>query len=188
MSAGLSTESVHLPDVEIDLSAIGSFLFGYDSGIIGSVISPGYKQFHLYFNDPSDGIIGAIVSVFAGGACEYLEPVPLADRPADEVGSVFGALLAGQTADRFGRKRTIQLGATIAIIGCTLQTAAVNVSMLIVGRLIAGISIGVLSMIVPMYQAEISPPHARSVPRFLNPRRDAQCQRYTGACFPAGPR
>ena len=30
--------------------------------------------------------------------------------------------------------------------------------MLIVGRFIAGISIGVLSMIVPVYQAEISPP------------------------------
>jgi MFS family permease len=35
--------------------------------------------------------------------------------------------------------------------------------MLIVGRFIAGISIGVLSMIVPVYQAEISPPHARGL-------------------------
>lgn len=35
--------------------------------------------------------------------------------------------------------------------------------MLIIGRFIAGISIGVLSMIVPVYQAEISPPHARGL-------------------------
>jgi len=35
--------------------------------------------------------------------------------------------------------------------------------MLIVGRFIAGVSIGVLSMIVPVYQAEISPPHARGL-------------------------
>jgi MFS family permease len=35
--------------------------------------------------------------------------------------------------------------------------------MLIAGRFIAGWSIGVLSMIVPMYQAEISPPHARGL-------------------------
>jgi len=34
--------------------------------------------------------------------------------------------------------------------------------MLIVGRFIAGISIGVLSMIVPVYQAEISPPVSHS--------------------------
>ena len=49
--------------------ATGSFLFGYDSGIIGSVISPGYTHFHDYFDAPSDSVIGAIVSVFAGGAC-----------------------------------------------------------------------------------------------------------------------
>ena len=59
--------------------AIGTFLFGYDSGIIASVISAEYDQFQAYFGpggfdadgnpesvDPS--ITGAIVSVFAGGA------------------------------------------------------------------------------------------------------------------------
>jgi sugar porter (SP) family MFS transporter len=74
-----------------------------------------------------------------------------------------GALLAGQTADRIGRKRTIQLGAAIATVGCAIQTGAVHISMLIIGRFIAGIAIGVLSMIVPVYQAEISPPHARGL-------------------------
>ena len=93
-----------------------------------------------------------------------------------------GALIAGQTADRIGRKRTIQLGSVIAIIGrcrvhkklshlhetvltsgCSIQTGAINVGMLIAGRFIAGLSIGVLSMIVPVYQAEISPPHARGL-------------------------
>ena len=39
--------------------------------------------------------------------------------------------------------------------GCALQTAAVNVGMLIAGRLIAGIAIGELSMIVPMYQVRL---------------------------------
>ncbi|TXT13409.1 hypothetical protein VHUM_00776 [Vanrija humicola] len=125
-------------------AATGSFLFGYDSGIISSVISPSYTHFHSYFNNPSDSIIGAIVAVFGGGA-------------------FVGSLIAGQTADWIGRKRTIQLGCVIAIVGCTLQTAAVNAAMLIVGRLIAGCSVGVLSMIVPVYQAEISPPHARGL-------------------------
>ena len=51
--------------------ATGSFLFGYDSGIIGSVISESFTQFQIYFNNPAAPITGAIVSVFAGGAfCE----------------------------------------------------------------------------------------------------------------------
>lgn len=48
---------------------------GYDSGIISSIISENYTQFHAYFNPDDDprwsSIVGAIVSVFAGGAfCE----------------------------------------------------------------------------------------------------------------------
>ena len=50
------------------ISAIGSFLFGYDSGIIGSVISDSYDEFHTYFKNPDPSITGAVVSVFAGGA------------------------------------------------------------------------------------------------------------------------
>lgn len=125
-------------------AATGSFLFGYDSGIIGSVISVSYDQFHSYYNAPTAGVIGAIVSLFAAGA-------------------FFGAIMAGYTADKIGRKRTIQLGSLIAITGCAIQTGALNVGALIAGRFIAGWSIGVLSCIVPMYQAEISPPHARGL-------------------------
>lgn len=45
---------------------------GYDSGIISSVISENYTHFHAYFN-ASPSVVGAIVSVFAGGAfCKYL--------------------------------------------------------------------------------------------------------------------
>jgi len=51
-----------------NISAIGSFLFGYDSGIIGSVISDSYDEFHTYFKNPDPSITGAVVSVFAGGA------------------------------------------------------------------------------------------------------------------------
>lgn len=39
-----------------------------------------------------------------------------------------GAALAGYTADKIGRKRTIQLGSLIALLGCGLQSGATNVS------------------------------------------------------------
>lgn len=60
-----------VPVLTVYSSATGTFLFGYDSGIIASVISDEYDQFQTYFNAPNAAITGAIVSVFAGGAfCE----------------------------------------------------------------------------------------------------------------------
>ncbi|KZV86359.1 general substrate transporter [Exidia glandulosa HHB12029] len=123
-------------------AAIGSFLFGYDSGIIGEVISPTFLHFQSYFGNPSADLTGAIVSTFAGGC-------------------FFGAWAAGWLADHIGRKRTIMVGSLVACLGCALQTSAQNVAYLIAGRIIAGLAIGCLSMVVPLYQSEISPPHMR---------------------------
>lgn len=51
---------------------------------------------------------------------------------------------------------TVFIGAIISIIGSALQGGAVNVGMMIAGRLIAGFSVGLLSAIVPMYCSEIA--------------------------------
>ncbi len=66
-------------------------------------------------------------------------------------------MMAGYTSNKFGRKRTIQIGSAIAVIGCSLQTGAVNLGMLMAGRFIAGLAIGCLSMIVPLYQSYVLP-------------------------------
>ncbi|CAE6499669.1 unnamed protein product [Rhizoctonia solani] len=121
-------------------AAIGGFLFGYDSGVITNVLENQY--FLSYFNNPSEDLIGAVVSTLAGGC-------------------FVGAASAAWFADHIGRKRTLQLGSLIAVVGCLLQCVAVNIGMLIAGRIIAGVAIGVLSMITPLYQVEISHPKWR---------------------------
>lgn len=55
--------------------------------------------------------------------------------------------------DRLGRKKTIQIGACIALLGSILQSAAHNLAMILVGRILAGWAVGLLSMSVPVYQA-----------------------------------
>ncbi|KIK56699.1 hypothetical protein GYMLUDRAFT_47000 [Collybiopsis luxurians FD-317 M1] len=120
-------------------SSIGAFLFGYDSGIIASVLT--MSHFEARFSKrPS--IQGAVVSTFSGGC-------------------FFGAAVAGWVNDRYGRKRTIQFGATIALWGCAMQAGAHNIATLIIGRIVAGFAIGVLSMTVPLYNTEIAPPKIR---------------------------
>ncbi|EPQ52878.1 general substrate transporter [Gloeophyllum trabeum ATCC 11539] len=63
--------------------------------------------------------------------------------------------------DRIGRKRTIQIGASCALWGCSMQAGANNFACLLIGRIVAGVAIGILSMTVPLYNTEIAPPKIR---------------------------
>lgn len=65
--------------------------------------------------------------------------------------------------DRFGRKATIQLGALICLVGATLQAAAQNLPMIFIGRILAGWAVGLISMSVPVYQAECAHPRSRGL-------------------------
>ncbi len=53
------------------------------------------------------------------------------------------------------------IGAATFFIGSLVQAAAENVPMLIIGRVIVGFGVGVASMVVPLYVAEMAPTHLR---------------------------
>ncbi|KAL1968622.1 hypothetical protein VTN77DRAFT_1448 [Rasamsonia byssochlamydoides] len=116
-------------------AALGSFLFGYDLGVIAEVVaSKSFKA--LFLQSDADSRSGTVVALFTGGC-------------------FVGALCAGFT-DRLGRRGTILMACCIFVCGGIIQTAGVVIAMLYLGRLIAGIGVGLLTMIIPIYQAEIS--------------------------------
>lgn len=82
----------------------------------------------------------------------------VASMPA---GSLVGSLLVTYIGDKIGRKKTIILSGIIWVIGSILQCASVNRGMLVVGRIISGISVGLASAVVPVYQSEITAPAIR---------------------------
>lgn len=126
------------------VTAMGGFLYGYDTGIINDILEMKYVYTHF----PSDGegfstheraIIVAILSL----------------------GTFCGALIAPWISDTYGRKFTIMVAAGILFnIGNILQISAAEVALLCVGRFVSGISIGCLSASIPLFQAEVS--HKRS--------------------------
>jgi len=65
--------------------------------------------------------------------------------------------------DSIGRKKTIQVGALICLLGAILQAAAQNLAMILVGRIFAGWAVGLLSMSVPVYQSECAHPKIRGL-------------------------
>lgn len=98
--------------------------------------------FKDYFNQPTKAEIGTMVAIL-------------------EIGALISSLLVGKIGDIIGRRRTILLGSMIFFVGGMLQTFANGMPMMMLGRIIAGLGVGALSTIVPVYQSEISPPHNR---------------------------
>ena len=78
-------------------------------------------------------------------------------------GNFFGALFAAPTADFFGRRYCVVLAVGIFSIGVALQTAATAIPLFVVGRILAGWGVGMVSMAIPMYQSECSPKWIRQV-------------------------
>ena len=70
--------------------------------------------------------------------------------------------MAGPISDIYSRKYSISGWCVIFIIGVAIQTAGnSNVATIYAGRWFAGMGVGALSMLVPMYNAELAPPGIR---------------------------
>lgn len=78
-----------------------------------------------------------------------------------EIGAFISSLTVGKVGDIIGRRKTILYGSLIFIVGGALQSFANGMPMMMLGRIIAGVGVGMLSTIVPVYQSEISPAHNR---------------------------
>ncbi|KAK3371226.1 hypothetical protein B0T24DRAFT_667929 [Lasiosphaeria ovina] len=120
--------------------SLGVFLFGYDQGVMSGIITGGY--FKEYFHEPTNFQIGTMVAIL-------------------EVGAFVSSLMVGHIGDIIGRRKTILYGSCIFFVGGALQTFALSMPMMMLGRITAGLGVGMLSTIVPVYQSEISPPHNR---------------------------
>lgn len=123
----------------IDLSS--GIFFGYDSGYINGVLaSPDFIRLVTGQTGPDPTLPGSYTSLITAIL---------------SAGTFFGALVAGDVADRLGRRNTVVTGCTIYIIGVILQMAVNGLGLIVAGRLIAGIGVGFESAIVILYMSEI---------------------------------
>lgn len=80
------------------------------------------------------------------------------------VGCMVGALIAGKIADSLGRRLAISVSALWSCVGIVIEISSDTAwFQFAIGRLVTGMSIGALSVVVPMYQSESSPAIIRGV-------------------------
>jgi MFS transporter, SP family, arabinose:H+ symporter len=119
------------------VTAIGGFLFGYDTAVINGANT--YLQAHFALDPNKDAVwIG-----LATAAAIY--------------GCVPGAIFAGFFSDKLGRRRVLFFCAILYALSAILSAIPQTLGQFIAARLLSGIAIGVSSMICPVYIAEIAP-------------------------------
>ncbi|KAK7677399.1 hypothetical protein QCA50_019615 [Cerrena zonata] len=122
-------------------AACGGVLFGFDTGTILGIMAMDYVLERFPSNKESftSSELSLIVSILS-------------------VGTFFGALSAPLFADSIGRRWTVLISTFFVFnLGIILQTAATSIPLLCVGRLIGGLGVGMISSVVPLYQAETLP-------------------------------
>ena len=115
------------------IAALGGFLFGFDTAVISGTTADLERIFSL---DKSS--LGFTVAIAL-------------------IGTIVGTLIVGKPADLYGRRKVLIITAvlyTISAFGCAFSFSWET---LLFAKFLGGIGVGVVSVVGPMYIAEISP-------------------------------
>ncbi|XP_014506769.1 inositol transporter 4 [Vigna radiata var. radiata] len=127
--------------MRLALSAgIGGLLFGYDTGVISGALL--YIRDYFEEVDKKTWLQETIVSMAVAGA-------------------IIGAAFGGWINDKFGRKKSIIVSDVLFFLGAIVMAFAPSPLILIIGRILVGLGVGMASMTAPLYISEASPHNIR---------------------------
>lgn len=112
------------------VAGLGGLLYGVDVGIIGGAL-PYLKATSHFSRSQLSFVVAAVL-----------------------LGSVISTLFAGLLADWMGRKPLMTLSGAMFVISIPMIALAHGYSLLVFGRLLQGVSGGLIGVVVPLYLAE----------------------------------
>lgn len=119
------------------ISALGGYLFGFDFAVISGALPFLRTEFAL---DPWwEGFLTGSLAI----------------------GCIIGCLLAGKISDKYGRRPGLMWSAIIFALSSLGMALSSGLTMFVVMRTLAGVGVGMASVLSPMYIAEISPAEKR---------------------------
>ncbi|KAF2773918.1 putative MFS monosaccharide transporter [Teratosphaeria nubilosa] len=124
-------------------AALGGLIYGYNQGMFSQVLT--MHSFAVKTNG-----YAATTGIGQGLLTSILE-----------LGAWVGTLFNGYLADKIGRRATAVVACVVFLIGVIVQACTENKNYVFGGRFVTGLGVGSLSMIVPLYNAELAPPETR---------------------------
>lgn len=115
------------------LAALGGFLFGFDTGVVGSAEPFFSKTLHIGSFGES-WVVGSLL-----------------------LGAIAGAVCSGWLADAISRKWTKFVSGCIFAVAALASAFSPNVEILCIARFVLGLAVGTASFVAPMYISEHSP-------------------------------
>ncbi|CAL0327817.1 unnamed protein product [Lupinus luteus] len=138
------------------VAATGGSLFGYDVGISGGVTS-----MDDFLQDFFPAVYKQKMHAHENNYCKYDNQVLAAFTSSLYIAGLIASLLASPVTRNYGRRASIIGGGISFLIGSALNASAVNLAMLILGRVMLGIGIGFGNQAIPLYLSEMAPTHLR---------------------------
>lgn len=138
------------------VAAVGGSIFGYDIGISGGVTSMN-SFLHKFFPTVYEKKMHASENHY----CKYNNQRLAAFTSSLYLAGLVASLVASPITRNYGRRISIVCGGISFLIGATLNAAAINLAMLLLGRIMLGVGIGFGNQAVPLYLSEMAPTHLR---------------------------
>lgn len=126
-------QNKYLSLFHVIVASLGGLQFGFNTAIIAGVLLSVTRVFQL--NQWEQGIFASSILL----------------------GALLGSSSGGFLADKLGRKGAQQCAAIIFIVGGLILFFTSTFRLFVFGRFIQGLGVGIVSMVVPMYLAEIAP-------------------------------
>ncbi|XP_051142681.1 hexose carrier protein HEX6-like [Andrographis paniculata] len=139
------------------VAAFGGMIFGYASTVTGGVMTmkPFLKKFfpRIYANMEED--------VTTSNYCKFDSQILTLFGSSIFISGLISSFLASPVTKALGRKASLLIGGVSFIIGACLGSAAYNLYMLMIGRILQGFAIGFINQSAPLYLSEMAPPKYR---------------------------
>ncbi|TVU14351.1 hypothetical protein EJB05_37814 [Eragrostis curvula] len=134
------------------VAASGGLIFGYDIGISGGVsqMEPFLKRFFPH-------VLERMAKAKANAYCIYDSQTLTTFTSSLYVAGLVASLVAGRVTRVMGRQAVMLMGGALFVAGGAMTGAAVNIAMLIVGRMLLGFGVGFTNQAAPLFLAEMAP-------------------------------